>query len=185
MSNVENIASVALAITGRALSSLAESDPRADGGAREIHCTRCLVQIRRSVRNIPMQLDLPARAFRGVALSILTSQSGRSFYRVSLVHEDADLSVVLFEAYDDADIVAVWNAWSHYFSLAKLLERQPGAYETAMKFVGATMMGTCPQWRRNGGSLAKRKPKHLTRRRNAHAILKPVAPVLMPASAEV
>lgn len=184
MSNIENIAAVALRITGRALSSVAERDARADGGLREVLCSPRSVIIRRKVSSIPMQLDMDARSYRGVSLAILTAPSGQPFYRIALTHNDASLSLVLFEAHDDSDIIAVWNAWARYFSLPKLLERQSGAYETAMRFVGVTMMGPRPLWRRSGGTLAKRKPRHLTRRRNAHAILQPVAPVLMQSVAE-
>lgn len=171
MPALENIADVALDLTGSALSSLAERDARADGGQREIHCSMHVIAIRRQIQGIAMKLDIPARAYRGVSLSIIPDRNERPVYRISLQHADADLAIVLFEAIDDHDVVAVWKSWAQYFALPKLLERRPGEFEGETQYIGATAMGARPQWRRRGGLLAQRKPKLLNRRRAAHAIL--------------
>jgi hypothetical protein len=171
MSGLEDIADIAIELTGSALSSLAERDARADGNRREIHCSMHAISIKRQMQGIAMKIDISARAYRGVSLSIIPDRNERPVYRVCLQHADADLAIVLFEAIDDQDVAAVWKAWAQYFALPKLIERRPGEFEGDTRHIGATVMGAQPQWRRRGGLLAQRKPKLLNRRRAAHAIL--------------
>jgi len=171
MTELKNIADVAREKTGVCLSSLAERDSRADGQSREVFCTTSQISIRRKMQGIAMQIDTPARQYIGVVLSIFEGRDGLPFFRISLPHPDPDLAIVLFEARDDRDIVAVWNAWSAYFSLPKFLERRPGDLECGVRYIGATQLGVMPLWRRRGSTLAKRKPKLLNRRRAAHALL--------------
>ena len=174
MNSAENIAVTAQRISGSALSSLAERDSRADGGLREILCTAQHIAIKRRLHGISMQLEIPARSYIGVVLSLFTGNDGLPFYRISMPHPDPDLAIVLFEARDDRDILAVWKAWAKFFALPKLMERHPGELECEARHIGATIMGSRPLWRRRGGALAKRKPKLLNRRRNAHVVLKKV-----------
>lgn len=176
MHQMENIAEVARRITGIAISSLAERDARADGGRREIFYNSGTVGIRRKCGGIAMQLDISVRKYTGIVLTLLTDREGRPLYRISLHHADTDLGIVLYEAQDDQDIVAIWRTWANFFSLPKLLERRPGELECETRWIGATSMGSRPLWRRRGGSLNKRKPTHRIRRRNAHAIIAPFAP---------
>lgn len=183
MYQLENIAEISQRTAGTPLSSLAECDSRADGGHREIFCSPHHVAIKRRVQGIAMQLEVPARSYMGVVLSIFTGRDGLPFYRISMPHPDADLAIVLFEARDDRDILAVWKAWARYFALPKLLERRPGELECETNQIGALAMGLRPLWRRRGGSLAKRKPKLLNRRRNAHVSLKPVVETALAAMA--
>lgn len=166
-----DLADVARRITGASLSSLAECDSRADGQTREIFCTPAHITIRRKMQGIAMQIEAPSRQYIGVVLSIFESRDGLPFFRISMPHADADLAIVLFEARDDRDIVAVWNAWANYFALPKLLERRPGDLECGAPRIGATQMGAMPLWRRRGSTLTKRKPKLLNRRRAAHAFI--------------
>ena len=170
MTAYENIREVARQITGAPVSPLALSDARADGGSREILCGSRRVLIQRSVKAIPMLLDVAAKSYFGVVLSIFEQSDGGVFFRISMPHSDPALAIVLHEARTDGDVIAIWRAWAKFFALPKLLERTPGQLECAETFVGATMMGRAPLWRRRGGALARRKPRHLTRRRNAHAV---------------
>jgi hypothetical protein len=171
MKELTNIADVARRITGVALSSLAERDSRADGQCREVFCTRESVIIKRCVQGIAMQIETAARQYMGIVLSIFEGRDGLPFFRISMPHNDPDLAIVLFEARDDRDVIAVWNAWSQYFALPKVFERQPGQLEFGDRRIGSTQLGVMPLWRRRGGALAKRKPKLLNRRRAAHAIV--------------
>lgn len=183
MTESYNIADVALRITGAALSSLAERDARADGRQREIFCAPGLITIKRRVHGIPMQIDAPAHQYMGVALSIFEGSDGLPFFRISMPHGDPDLAIVLFEARDDRDVVAVWKAWAQFFALPRILERRPGEIEFCDRRLGATAMGERPRWRRRGGALAKRKPKLLNRRRAAHGLIKTNRPPCATASA--
>ena len=168
----ENIADAALRLTGMALSSHAEKDRRADGGHRDLHCSQNGIVISRKMQGIAMQLAIPARSYTGVVLSLYTGANGLPFYRISMAHPDPDLAIVLFEARDDRDIIAVWKAWAKYFALPAIVERQSGELIGGELRIGATAMGSRPLWRRRGTSLSKRKPQLLIRRRNAHIALK-------------
>ena len=88
------------------------SDARADGAVREVGFARGEILIRRRVHGIEMKLGVPAPNYKGVVLALLATDSGQSFYRVSLAHRDPDLSVTLHEAHDDSDIVAEWKFWA-------------------------------------------------------------------------
>ncbi len=171
MSELEVIADVAQRITGLVLPQNACRDLRADGLQREIRCGSRHVNITRKVGGIVMRIDVPVQAYFGVLLSIFTGSDGAPFYRISMPHSDPDLALLLFEARDDRDIVAVWKSWANYFGVPKLLEREPGRIESGEMWIGAAKMGSRPLWRRRGGALAKRKPKLLNRRRNAHAVI--------------
>ena len=173
MANIEHIAELSRRITGVTLSGLAESDDRADCGRRDIACTRDSIVIRRSVKGIAMQIDIPARGYKGVALSAVMGAESKPAYRISMPHKDPALAIVLYEAFDDRDVIAIWKAWSNYFGLARVVERPSGEIEPCGVYYGPVAMGEQPLWRRRGGSLDARKPTQRSRRRNAHAILKP------------
>jgi hypothetical protein len=145
--------------------ALVAADRRADGEVRKVAIERRRVTIERRVAGIAMRIGVAASAYRGVALSLDTTRSGATFYRVSLVHRDPDLGVELYTARHDHEVVAEWRAWAGYFALPKLIEREPGRFETAEARLGAVAVGHGPKLRRRGAALSKRRPRIRWRRR--------------------
>jgi hypothetical protein len=141
------------------------ADRRADGAVRNVAIERRQVIIERRVAGIAMRIGIAASAYRGVALSLGSTRSGTTFYRVSLVHRDPDLGVELYAARHDRDVVAEWRAWATYFALPKLVEREPGRFETAEIQLGAVAIGHGLKLRRRGAALSKRRPRIRLRRR--------------------
>lgn len=141
------------------------ADRRADGASRKVSIGRAHVLIERKLAGIAMRIGVATSAYRGIALSLGTTRSGASLYRVSLTHRDPDLSVDLYSAQHDRDIVAQWGAWAAYFALPKLVEREPGRFETAEKQLGAVALGKGRKLRRRGATLSKRRPRIGLRRR--------------------
>ena len=84
-----------------------------------------------------------------------------------LVHRDSDLSVVLDEALDDADIIADWRLWARVLGRPALVEREIGQFEAAV--------GRSPKPSRASGALTRRKrplkrrPRFLARRKRRRA----------------
>ena len=57
------------------------------------------------------------------------------------------------------------RAWAAYFALPKLVEREPGRFETAETQLGAVAIGRGLKLRRRGATLSKRRPAIRLRRR--------------------
>ena len=144
--------------------STVAADPRADRGRREIDVSADRVTIRRRLKGIDMRLSLAVSAYKGVALC-LHPVDGRLTYQVRLVHRDSDLSVLLDEAPDDADIIADWRLWARVLGRPALVEREIGTFELA---------SADPEAVERSGALARRKrplkrrPRILSRRKEGH-----------------
>lgn len=104
-------------------------DRRADGNLRRVRVEADHVAITRRYKGIAMRLAVPVAAFRGIALSVHSGMAGAPFYEVTLLHDDADLSVVLAQAANDQHIAASWQGWSAFFAMPRLVERRPGVFE--------------------------------------------------------
>jgi len=143
---------------------LEAKDLRADGALRLVELSRELVVIRRGISGVPMTIALPTHAFRGVSLRLAAARADGFGYELKLIHRDGDLSVTLCEADDDLDIVAEWKAWSKFFGLPRLVERELGRDEPDEPHLGATLARQ-PAPRRRGRWIAARRPRFLTRRK--------------------
>ncbi len=106
-------------------------DARADGGERDVTLTRSRVTIRRRYAGVGMKIAVPTQAYRGVVLSLEDAPRGRAHFRVTLRHDDPDLSVILTEAFDETQILADWRAWADFLTQSPLVERDGGALEPA------------------------------------------------------
>lgn len=153
-----------MATTDRA-QRLRQEDRRADGAVREVRLERRAILISRRFQGIEMQVGVPVSAYRGIVLTLAGDSFGRPFYRLSLQHADADLSVELMQTHADDDIVAEWKYYAAYFSLPKFIERQPGVLEGAERRIGHVALGRARPQRRRGATLTARRPRILTRRK--------------------
>jgi hypothetical protein len=145
--------------------SFSTHDARADGGTRlvELHPQRVIV--RRAVRGMSMAVNLPVRAFLGVALHVGAARGQGDDVAVVLEHRDPGLSLPLYRASDGIDIVAEWHSWARALSVPLLVVDPDGALREAFPQFGPLRVGMPLGRRRRRGSLRHRRPSILTRRK--------------------
>ncbi len=103
-----------------------EPDRRADGGTRIVRLSPRGVRIERALGGVKMRLAVPIEAYRGVVLGG-DDRLERRFYRLTLDHADADLSVTLSRATDISVLVDEWANWARFFAMPALLDEKIGA----------------------------------------------------------
>ena len=139
------------------LARFVADDLRADSGLREVSVAAEAIAIDRRVAGVRMRVSVPARSFRGVSLAV--GEDDRGFcWRVSLIHSDAELNVLLAEAESEADAVAEWQAWAKFFRLPRLAQRANGAVETVERPFGGILAGEVEP-RRRGWPLKHRRSR--------------------------
>jgi hypothetical protein len=102
-----------------------EPDLRADGGMRTIRLSPRGVRIDRALGGVKMRLAVPIEAYRGVAL-VRDDKLQRRFYRLTLDHADADLSITLSRATDITALIEPWSDWARFFAKPALLDAKIG-----------------------------------------------------------
>jgi len=133
----------------------AAPDSRADGGVRKIFLDQRCIRIERIVAGVKMRVAVPVDSYHGVVLSC-EDMAEANPYRVTLAHRDAEFSVVLQDAVDLSDIVSVWQRWAHFFGRPAIFDDEAG---------NPPRSGMPMRPRRRSYTLAKRRPRILTRRR--------------------
>jgi hypothetical protein len=137
-----------------------QSDPRADGGRRQVRVTRNGVLISRRFAGVSMIITVPLAAYRGVALEVDSARDASAAeYRLSLAHADPDLEVVLCETKDGGAAAADWKYWACFLDLPRLAAENGEAWPIP----GAEEKIVFP--RRGNSSVAKRRPRFLARRK--------------------
>ncbi len=107
-------------------SAYLEPDQRADGGTRTIRLSTRGIRIDRALGGVKMRLAVPIEAYRGVVLT-REDKLQRRFYRLTLDHSDADLSITLSRATDIAALIGPWSDWARFFAKPALLDAKIGA----------------------------------------------------------
>jgi Family of unknown function (DUF6101) len=138
---------------------LVQRDWRADGGARRVRVTRSDILIARRFGGVDMRIRVPVPAYRGVFLDLAEGADGAPCYRLLLAHADRDLDVLLEETPDAAVAAADASDWADWLGLPLLAAAQE---EAAAERTGAQKG---PVARRGGSTVARRRPRLLTRRR--------------------
>ena len=118
------------------------------------------VHIERLIAGIKMHLVVPIQTYDGVLLSCDDHVDPR-VYRVSLIHRDGELSILLHEAIDSPFILTIWRSWAKYFSKPALYRDPTNAGQTERHKIAR------PRPRRRGQRLNDRRPRFLKRRRCA------------------
>jgi Family of unknown function (DUF6101) len=139
-------------------------DSRADGGRRQVEILEHEVMFERSIAGVRMRVAVPFTLYEGVTLDIGKREDGSIRLAVRLVHEDADLEVILFEAGDDQDVTAEWQYWANRFGLPLLIDDGHGGLAEPFARIGALLVGR-PRQRRTPADFAARRPRFLTRRK--------------------
>jgi hypothetical protein len=144
------------------------ADASADGRVRDVELHREGVIVRRSVRGMTMALALPVAAFLGIAMR-LGPRGDAGIVAVMLEHRDPALSVPLFTATDAIDIVAEWRRWANVLGLPLLVEGSDGTLREPFARLGAVRVGQPSDRRRRRGTIARRRPRILMRRKPGRA----------------
>jgi len=142
------------------------ADARADGGTRLVELHQRRVIVRRAMRGMTMAVNLPMRAFLGVALHVRSSQAvDGGLVALVLEHRDPSLSLQLYAAADGADIVAEWHAWSQVLGVPLLVVDPDGALREAFPQFGPLRVAAPAGRRRRHGTVGRRRPSILARRK--------------------
>ena len=142
------------------------ADEAADERRRVVDLHRERVVLRRSVRGIRMAVNMPVKAYRGVAIR-LKGEAGQPPDAIAVVleHSDPALSLSLFSSPDREEIVAEWQSWSRVLGLPLLVADTDGSLREPFATLGAVRIEK-PTWRRRRRSaVARRRPSRLMRRR--------------------
>jgi hypothetical protein len=142
------------------------ADEAADERRRVVDLHRERVVLRRSVRGIRMAVNMPVKAYRGVAIR-LSGEAGQPPHLIAVVleHSDPALSLPLFSSPDREEIVAEWQSWSRVLGVPLLVAETDGSLRQPFATLGAVRLEK-PTWRRRRRSaIARRRPSRLMRRR--------------------
>jgi hypothetical protein len=136
-----------------------QRDARADEGTRLVRLTRGQIRISRRLAGISMTIVVPVATYHGVALGVETTCAGGAAYRLALTHRDSDLDVVLAETNNADDAAADWKFWASVLALPRLYTAN-GKMEPVDR-----AQRKAPFKRPRNASVAKRRPRFLTRRK--------------------
>ncbi|HEY8162992.1 MAG: DUF6101 family protein [Methylocystis sp.] len=139
---------------------IVQRDWRADGGLRRVRVTPREILISRRFNGVNMMIAVPAPAYYGVSLDVAEGQDGAPCYRLSLIHRDHDLDVVLAETQDSVDAAVDWKYWSNWLGLPRL-----AATNGQLVRVDAAHAPPTAFPRRGASSVRRRRPRFLTRRK--------------------
>ena len=142
------------------------SDALADEALRHVELHRERVIVRRAVQGMRIALNVPVKAFRGVAIRLIPEQENRpAGVGVYLEHRDPALSIELYSAENSDDVVAEWQLWSRVLGVPALVTGSDGKFTEPFPRLGGVLCKPPAQRRRRRSPLARRRPRFLTRRR--------------------
>jgi hypothetical protein len=141
------------------------SPDTASGAERSVMLDTERVVMARRLGKLAMNIELPVQLYRGVSLRIVPGASeAEDRMQVVLIHPDRALDLTLFEAEDDADIIAEWRLWAATLNLPLLIEGLDGhAVATENRFGGLVVADA--RARRRHAFLKDRSTRFASRRR--------------------
>ncbi len=111
---------------------------------------------------VPLYVSVPLKSYRGI---LLTDAAGApEGVALRLDHANRDLTVPLYEAADDEEVIADWQAWAQALGRPLLIADADGAIHEAQPRLGALRIQR-PKARRVNKFFAERRPRFLTRRK--------------------
>jgi hypothetical protein len=142
------------------------ADTGADERERVVELDRERVILRRSVRGVHMKVSVPVAAFLGVAMRLMPpGEADEAAVAVTLEHRDPGLTVPLFAAPDATDVIAEWRLWARVFGKPLLVAGEDGRLHEPFARLGAIAVGPPRQRARRRGSVIRRRPRILMRRK--------------------
>jgi uncharacterized protein DUF6101 len=144
----------------------AVTDTAADGRVRHVELTRERVVVRRAVHGMKMAVNLPVAAYLGVSLRMVPPQGDTpGAVWIVLEHHDVGLSLPLFHADDNTDIMAEWKSWARVLGMPLLVTEPDGRLREAFTRIGAVRVDAPTARRRRRSALRMRRPSILLRRK--------------------
>jgi hypothetical protein len=141
-------------------------DATADGCLRRVELTRERVVLRRSVHGMLMAFNLPLASYLGVALRIEPPVgTAAGAFVLMLEHRDSALSLPLFRADDNIDVVAEWQSWARVLKLPLLIAEPDGRLREPFGRIGAVRVAAPHLRRRKHSTLRARRPSIFLRRK--------------------
>lgn len=124
--------------------------------------------VRRTLTGLVATLDVPVKAYRGVAARMFTEgEEGNLRVVVELLHRDPALNLPLLVADEPADAAVDWIAWGRILKLPLLFVDQDGT----VSYPGGNPGGLfgCATATRRGGTPFRGRRSRFARRRKAGA----------------
>ena len=145
------------------------SDATADERVRYVELHRERVVVRRCLAGMRMALNMPVKAFAGVAMRLTPGEGSEpATVSVLLQHRDPALSLPLFASTEaDDDAVADWRSWGNVLGLPLLVEDNGVLREPFTRMGGVRIERVRPR-RRRRNAIKRRRPTMPLRRRQAH-----------------
>jgi hypothetical protein len=143
-------------------------DAGADGRMRDVELHRERVVVRRSVRGVPMALNIRVTDFLGVALRVIPQGKAET---VSLIleHPDPGLSIPLYHSSDSDEVVAEWQSWAQALQRPLLVTDDSGALHEFFPRLGQVRLSNTKPRRRRRTAMKGRRPSIGWRRRGGLA----------------
>lgn len=140
-------------------------DARADQRLRIVELDRERVVLRRAVSGIRMAVSVPVGGFLGVAVRVVPADGAApTGVCVSLEHRDPGLSVPLFFALDNDDVIAEWQLWGRVLGLPLLVADVAGTLREPFRRIGALRVAAAAPRRRRRNAIGRRRPSFPLRR---------------------
>jgi hypothetical protein len=140
-------------------------DAGSDQRLRIVELDRERVVLRRAVSGIRMAVNVPVGGFLGVAVRVVAADgTAPTGVRVSLEHRDPGLSVPLFFALDNDDVIAEWQLWGRVLGLPLLVADAAGTLREPFPRIGALRVGAPAPRRRRRNAISRRRPSFPLRR---------------------
>lgn len=121
--------------------------------------------VRRTLTGLVATLDVPVKAYRGVAARMFTEgEEGNLRVVVELLHRDPALNLQLLVADDPAEAAADWIAWGRILKLPLLFVDQDGTVTYPAGNPGG-LFGCATATRRGGTPFRGRRSRFARRRK--------------------
>ena len=143
----------------------AADDRSADGHMRMVEIDRERVLLSRTVRGVHMRLNLPLRAFLGVAVRLVPGRNeGGDTVAIVLEHRDTNLSVPLHVAIETDHVIADWQMWGSVLRKKLLVAESDGTLREPFETLGILAISRAVARRFRRSALRTRRPKMFKRR---------------------
>ena len=142
----------------------AATDAAADERVRHVELHRERVVVRRSLSGMRMALNMPVKAFTGVAIKVKAGEgdNGATVW-VVLQHRDPALALPLFVTRETDEAFAEWRTWAKVLGLPLLVE-EDGALTEPFARLGQMRLEAVKPRRRRRSALKRRRPTMPLRR---------------------
>ncbi|HEY4143334.1 MAG TPA: DUF6101 family protein [Pseudolabrys sp.] len=143
----------------------AAKDAAADERVRHVELHRERIVVRRSLRGIPMALNVPVSAFTGISVRTTPGEGQEpGTYAVVIEHKDPSLAMTLFVTAEVHEAFAEWRTWGNVLGLPLLVEDE-GALHEPFDRMGSVRIARVRQRRRRHNAIKRRRPTMSFRRR--------------------